>query len=656
MGEQILLAAAPTLVLLGLGLMVLPQVDPRRPWPRMVVAAVAALLLVRYILWRVTETLPAAEWSLGYAAAVGFLGVETLSSFAGLLLLHVLSRTKDRSAEADSYQHFPVDRFPDGAPLIDVLIPTYNENREILLRTLVGALAQDYPLYRVWVLDDGRRPWLQEIAQELGANYLTRADNAHGKAGNMNAALRLLLALPDKAGAVAVLDADFVPAPQFLRRSAALLQDPAIGCVQTPQYFFNPDPIQLNLKATNIVADEQRFFFDVILASKDAHGTAFSCGTSAVVRVNALEQIGLFPTESVTEDLLLSVKMTGCGWRTAYLNEPLSAGLAPEGMQEYLTQRGRWCLGTMQIVRTPWGPLSRGPTPLMMRLHTLDTVLFWTVGSLIKVLALLVPPLYWWFGLTVMQTDLPSIIAHLGPYWVVCVGFLGWVSRGTNVPVMAEAVGILVAREAMRASVIGLFGSRNQKFKVTAKGTNRDQVVVQWSLVGPFLLLALATMGGLVWRVLEGPLPGTPPDIEVMNLFWSIYNCAVLFIACMICVEQPRFRREERFDADEAALLTGPDGAAQWARLRDLSILGARVEAAGSIPRGSVVRLFVEGVGELEAEVRRATPAGLHLAFAATQQEQAALIRKVFSGAYLRSVTRTPPGRLVATLARRAFS
>src|SRR5207248_530704 len=107
-------------------------------------------------------------------------------------------------------------------------------------------------------------------------------------------------------------------------------------------------------------------------ASKDAWGAAFCCGTSSVIRLRALEACGgHFPTESVTEDFLLSLELNRHGWRTVYLNEPLSAGLAPEGIKEYLTQRGRWCLGLMQILRSPWGPLSRGRLSLAYRIGLL---------------------------------------------------------------------------------------------------------------------------------------------------------------------------------------------------------------------------------------------------------------------------------------------
>ena len=350
--RELLEALAPTLAIGGLSLIVLPLVTPDNATARRIGAWLTIVLLLRYLWWRTSETLPPFDFGFESIAAYIYYVVETVSSLAGVLLLHVLSRTINRSAEADAH---PVESHPGGPPLIDMFIPTYNENRDIVLRTIVGALGQDYPNFRVWVLDDGRRDWLRELARSLGAGYLTRADNAHGKAGNMNAALAHVLGLPRRPDVIAVLDADFIATPKFLARAAALLHDPKVAVVQTPQHFFNPDPIQLNLGAAETIPDEQRFFFDVILASKDAHGTAFSCGTSGLVRVRALREIGGFPTESVTEDLLMSIKLSALGYRTAYLNERLTMGLAPEGLHEYLTQRGRWCLGTMQIVHVRSG-------------------------------------------------------------------------------------------------------------------------------------------------------------------------------------------------------------------------------------------------------------------------------------------------------------
>lgn len=646
-------AFLPVLLVLSLAVF-LPWISSTNPWARWVGAWLTILLMGRYLFWRATETLPELAPDPMVLGAWAFFVVEVIGSFAGVLLLHVLSRTLDRSAEATAH---PVETHPGGPPLIDLLIPTYNEQEEILYRTIVGAMSQDYPRFRVWVLDDGKRAWLREMCERLGANYRIRGDNSHGKAGNMNATFWHLMSLPEPPDAIGVLDADFVATPLFLRRAAALFHDPKVALVQTPQHFFNPDPIQLNLGDAARVPDEQRFFFDVVLASKDAHGTAFSCGTSSIVRADCLARIGGFPTESVTEDILLSIKLTGIGHKTAYLNEPLTAGLAPEGLQEYLTQRGRWCLGTMQIVRTPWGPFSRGAgTPLLMRMHTMDTVLFWTMTPILRILCLLMPVLYWWTGLVVVQTDLHGLISNLGPYWICCVIFLGWVSRGTNVPLLADGMSLLVARESLRASAVGLFGNRNQKFKVTAKGATRDRTVVQWSLAGWFLAIAALTVAGMVLRLVLGPIEGTPPAAEAMNLFWSIYNIIMLAVASLMCVEAPRYRREERFLAGEAAKLR-LEGRVVEAVLEDISLLGCRLRLpAGSRPAADArVAVAIAEVGEVPALVRAVGPDHCQLVFEADAAQRAALVRKLFSGRYRHSVTTLRPFAFMGILFRKAF-
>jgi cellulose synthase (UDP-forming) len=650
---ETLQSLAPAMVIIGLAIVLIPRLNPDGKLVRLIGTSVIGLLLVRYMVWRAVDTLPVTDNWIEAAAAYTYFAIEMLSCSAGLILLHVLSRSIDRRGEADIQT---ARMRPQDWPRIDMFIATYNESREIVERTIVGAVGQDYPYFRVWVLDDGKRPWLAELAATLGAGYLTRADGTHAKAGNLNAGLRHVLGLAEPPDAIAVIDADFVATPLLLRRAASLFHAPDVAVVQTPQHFFNPDPIQLNLGAATLVPDEQRFFFDVLLSSKDAHGTAFSCGTSSIVRVAPLIEAGGFPTESVTEDLLLSIKMKALGYRTVYLNEALSFGLAPEGLGEYLTQRGRWCLGTMQIVRTAWGPFTRGRMPLMMRLHTLDTVLFWTAGSAIRLASLLVPIIYWWFGLAVMNTDAAGIASHLGPYWISCVIFLAWVSRGTNLPVLVEAMSLLTSMEAMKASAVGLFGARNQKFRVTAKGASRLNTVVHWSLIRWFAPMAALTAGGMAWRVYAGPLPGTPPDMELMNVFWSFYNIAVLLLAMGICVERPRPRGQERFAADEpAALLL--DGGSIPARLVDASLDGARLALRGEAPLavGAAVFVQIAEIGAVAASVIRLEGGYCSVKFDLDRAEEVAMIRKLFSGRYARPLTRMNPILFIRLLAARAL-
>ena len=341
--DTILAAARPALATLGVFLVCAAM------WPKPVTTGRAAMvagsfaMMAQYAWWRITETLPASAFSFEFGLALVFLSAELVGILTAALSLIFLTRTRNRSPEADANADWLLSQARP--PSIDVLICSYNEEKEILERTIVGALGMDYPSFRVWMLDDGRRDWVKTLCAELGCRYLSRSDNAHAKAGNINHALKHIAALPDPPDFVSILDADFVPTPQFLKRAMSLFHDPAVGVVQTPQHFINPDPIQINLGATEFWPDEQRFFFDIVLPAKDAWSAAFCCGTSSIIRMQPLMEIGGFPVDSVTEDYLLSLRLKEKGFLTAYLNEPLTYGLAPEGLKEYITQRSRWCLG-----------------------------------------------------------------------------------------------------------------------------------------------------------------------------------------------------------------------------------------------------------------------------------------------------------------------
>jgi cellulose synthase (UDP-forming) len=170
----------------------------RQPIAR-AIAVVYGLYLAYYLGWRATATLN--PDALGFSLLLLLVESTSLLSFALFALM-----TWDTQRQAPS-------RFrPDYR--VDVYVPTYNEDVSILEATLVGCNAITYP-HTTYVLDDGRRPEVEHLAQGLRCRYLTRADNAHAKAGNLNAAL------PRTSGElIVVLDADTVPQPDFLDRSA----------------------------------------------------------------------------------------------------------------------------------------------------------------------------------------------------------------------------------------------------------------------------------------------------------------------------------------------------------------------------------------------------------------------------------------------------
>src|SRR5262245_21891653 len=156
---------SPGILVAGAALIVLPWLKEDDERARAAMVAVMVALMWRYMAWRWTGTLPPVGLTLEYAVGVVFAVIETAMLAGSTISLIFLARSSNRSIDADRNAAWLTELAPQ--PLVDVFICTYNEEAAILERTIVGALAMDYPRYRVWVLDDGRRPWLEALSAEL---------------------------------------------------------------------------------------------------------------------------------------------------------------------------------------------------------------------------------------------------------------------------------------------------------------------------------------------------------------------------------------------------------------------------------------------------------------------------------------------------------
>jgi cellulose synthase/poly-beta-1,6-N-acetylglucosamine synthase-like glycosyltransferase len=537
----------PTLATAGFLFLLMPWTRPDNPIVRPILIAATLLLTWRYLIWRLTDTLPAfgfsAEWFLGAA----FFSAELLTSIGATITWIVLARTRSRSHDATENTQWSAQQRPP----VDVLICTYNESRVILERTIIGATAMDYPNYRVWVLDDGKREWLRELCEHKGCRYLRRADNSHAKAGNINNALRHLVGLERQPDFIAVLDADFVPFSNFLSRTVPLFRDPSVGIVQTPQHFFNSDPIQSNLSIADVFPDEQRFFFEVRLREH--------------------------------------------GHQTVYLNEKLSAGLAPEGLREYAVQRARWCLGLVQIIRGPSSPFSpRNSVPLSLRIGLLESFLYWGASFPFKIVCLLAPLSYLLLDLRWVDASLGDAISHFAPMFIAQIAVMVWLGGGRMLPVLAEVYQLLIALEITLTVAHGLIKPMSRQFKVTAKGIRHAGLNIQWRLLGRFATMPLLTILGTT-RVFGVGHSDLIQDGGAISIFWSWYNLTVLTLCCFICFEQPRRRLDERFVADHVVVLT-IGGVDQAYKLKDISAgglclsggVGASVGAKTTVTIGAI--------------------------------------------------------------------
>jgi cellulose synthase (UDP-forming) len=638
-------SAAPTLFVIGAAMALLPLLDRDSTVGRVVPCLLCIALMLRAVIWRATSTLPAFELTPEVLWAYVFFAGEVASVVSGALLLSFLSRTIDRRPQSDRHQSWVAAQ----RMRVDIFIATYNEEEAILDRTIVGAKSQDYEHFRVFVLDDGRRGWLRDLCRRRGVGYITRPDNKHAKAGNLNHGLRWLAEHGGASEYVAILDADFVPQPNFLRRALALFHETNVGCVQTPQHFFNPDPLQQGFDAAHLWPDEQRFFFDILLASKDAWGVAFSCGTSSICRVSAIEAIGGFPTESITEDMLLSVKLKSIGWRTVYLNERLSMGLAPEGLREYITQRVRWCIGFMQIARSAWGPFGSSRLPFRDRLSLVDSFMYWGLSFPFRVLCLLAPIVFGYTGVPVFSANAADLMFYMGPSLAAQMIVNAWISRGRLLPIMSDVTQLLIAFQATKAAAVGLIKAKGHKFQVTAKGGDRSRVMVQWSIMRPFVVLLVLTLGAILYET-QGPYSPTPESGEIL-LFWAYYNALLLAVAIIACVELPR-PRDQRFSSNEVGYLQSGQVCTPC-QLIDLALSGATIAGRAPAEVDADLLLELDDVGLVPAQVTRQGETSFEVQFAAADDIRAALTRKLFSGRYRTTPERTDFSDVLTAVALR---
>ena len=534
-----------------LGLFVLARVlNPARANDRVVFGMTAGSLLLTYVFWRWHDTLPPLAFSMESLWPHLFFGFELLAVVYTLMSIVILFRNIDRSGQADEAQARMED--DGGYPAVDVFICTYDEPLEIVERSILSALALDYPTATIWVLDDTRRDWLREYCAKVGARYISRPDNKGAKAGNLNNALSVTAA-DTNAPIILVLDADFAPRRDFLKRTPGLLSHPHVAVVQTPQFYYNADPIQHNLLATQSWVDDQRFFFDIFQPAKDAWGCAFCVGTSFIVRRDRLNEVGGFPSQAISEDINLTYTMLARGYQTWWLNERLSFGLSAEGIPEYITQRARWCLGTIQVALLRDGPFRGRAFTFTQRWHYLHGVLNWLCKPFM-VLLLIAPPIYWFAGLPAFEADYLSFLRYGLPALLGQMIYMSWISRSRTLPLFMEATHAVTSFAicaTLASAIVKPFG---RPFKVTDKGGDRSAPRIHFKLAATFGLIALSSAASILWAFVSPYAAGEISSLDFFNLLWAGVSMLIAFVAFVVCFEVPR--HEELFPLKEQAWLS----------------------------------------------------------------------------------------------------
>jgi cellulose synthase (UDP-forming) len=622
---------APLTFVFGAIILLGPMLPLSRSWARNLVFGIVWSVVARYLAWRLFDTVMPADGEWYEVAWVWFcFSVEVLGLFDSAILYLMFLRTSDRSGEADIHEARLRSLQPEQLPSVDVFIPTYNESIEVLEKTITGALCLDYPNFKIWVLDDGRRGWLLELCKSKGIGYLTRSNNAHAKAGNINHALS-----KTSAEFFAIFDADFIPQRSFLIRTVGFFADPRIGIVQVPHAFYNYDPTQSSLALQKALPDDQRFFFEAVMPSRDGWDAAFCCGSNSVTRREALRAVGdALPTDSITEDMLLSLTLLRKGYITRYLCERLAFGLAPEGLKAFFVQRKRWARGAMQILYLAAGPLGR-QLSVMQRLLFLPT--HWLSQSLVLLLTLVAPIVYLWTGLLPMVNVTPeAVVYYLLPMIFAVAGGIWAYAPRHYFPFAAQVHGTFQSFKILPTVLMTMAKPFGHVFKVTPKGagariTDYDRQIF-WTSAS---LIALTILGLLINSQADLRIIGEAGLLLVVA-GWAAFNIVVLFLVCMMSLQAPARRGEERFKLDEPIWIFAANGTLSTGRILDISLSGVAITAdesrALTTQAGEKARVFLTEVGFLPGEVVRQKGRFLAVHFDLPPcVERDLLIRKLFT-------------------------
>lgn len=588
-----LLASVPTSTAVQglLGLVAVMAVVVLKPFSenitaRLLLLAIASLIVMRYWMWRAMETLPSVDQPLSFAAAVALFAVETYA-----IMVFFLSSTMTADPLKRS---LPPRVAVDELPTVDILVPSYNEPAEMLSVTLAAAKNMHYPADRrtVVLCDDGgtdqrcnhedpeiadasrkRRRELQALCNELGVLYMTRARNEHAKAGNMSSALQRL-----NGDLVVVFDADHVPSRDFLARTVGyFVRDPKLFLVQTPHFFINRDPIERNLGLKEECPPENEMFYHLTHRGLDRWGGAFFCGSAAVLRRAALDEAGGFAGETITEDAETALEIHSRGWKSLYVDHAMIAGLQPETFSSFIQQRGRWAAGMTQLLMLK-NPLRRKGLSVTQRLCYINSMTFW-LFPLVRMTFMLAPLLYLFFGLEIFVATISEVAVYMTSYMAVSFLVQNALFARVRWPLISEIYEIAQAPYLALAVIRTVLKPRGAKFNVTAK----DEILAE-DYISPifkplfvmFVLLALGIVALVVRWIL---FPGDHTILMVVG-GWAIFNFLLLGAALQAFSEKQQRRTSPRIDMQVPAWATlggGEDAMHVPATILDASTSGARL-------------------------------------------------------------------------------
>jgi len=422
---------------------------------------------------------------------------------------------------------------------VRVLIPCYRESLAIVRRTIAAARAARRPLgttVYVYLCDDGCDREKRKYVQSLGAEdvvYVTgrvrdgRATN--GKSENLNYALRMIYPLRG-GGAdgenvsldelVCLFDADQTCSAEFFDVMLRYVDSgDDVGAALSPQLMHNVLP------DCDVFNHQNVHFWESMQPGMDALGFISLTGTNMVLRARALQDAGWFPTETVTEDWTLGMRLAALGWRCRYVQQYLAIGEAPLSVREAFQQRSRWCKGHFQTFWSRECPLLRGGLSPFQRVMYSSTCLSYLSAGLAAPAMTLVPVVTLLFGYFPMAMGVWTVAGITAYYVSMHALTYCCASRKHAVALWLANAGTSILfwpyLKAALTSPYKALAGRGLAFKATAKGSRLAAAATfreLWPSAALVLLSLVAFVAGLVTFDIRVNAP------KALALCWLVYN------------------------------------------------------------------------------------------------------------------------------------
>lgn len=529
---------------------------------------------ILYLTWRLFFTIP--------------YGYGIVSIVAGLLLLivEILGMVESFVHYVNMYtvKGYPLPEIPkDLYPDVDIFIATYSEDPELLYKTINGCKHMKYPdkkKVHIYLCDDNRRPEMRALAEKMGVNYLDRENNDGAKAGNLNHALA-----HSSSPYVVTFDADMIPKSDFLLKMVPYFVDTEIknkgreekdkvklGFVQSPQSFYNPDLFQFNLFSEHRIPNEQDYFYKDIQVAHTKTNSVIYGGSNTMLSREALEAIGGFYTEAITEDFATGILVQKAGFVSLGTGEPLASGMSATDLQGLIQQRIRWARGVIATGRK-MHIFTTKKLSFAQKMNYWASIWYW-YAPLKRLIYILSPMLYATFGFMIFECTLPQVLCFWLPMYVTSNISLGMLSNNIRTTKWTSIYETVLFPYMLIPVLLESIGITLKKFKVTKKEAQANQKGKNFIYTIPFWILIILSVIGIIKCIIIMFDSGSFGPIVV--LFWLVYNLFLLVMSLFFVDGRIPYRKAERVKVSIDSVLT--DGRYTWyGKTKDISETGVSV-------------------------------------------------------------------------------